>query len=58
MTVLLGRDPACAGEDPGGHRAEDEPADVGEERDAPPFAEALNSPKFASISWYKNHSPR
>jgi hypothetical protein len=24
----------------------------------PPFAEALNSPKLASISWYKNHSPR
>jgi hypothetical protein len=24
----------------------------------PPFAWALNSPKFASISWYKNHSPR
>ena len=24
----------------------------------PPFAEALNSPKLASMSWYKNHSPR
>jgi hypothetical protein len=24
----------------------------------PPFAWALNRPKFASISWYKNHSPR
>ena len=24
----------------------------------PPFAEALNSPKLASISWYKNHTPR
>ena len=22
----------------------------------PPFAEALNSPKLASMSWYKNHS--
>ena len=29
-----------------------------EERDAAPFAEALNSPKLASISWYKNHTPR
>ena len=25
---------------------------------APPFALALNSPKFASMSWYKNQSPR
>src|SRR5208282_3964141 len=24
----------------------------------PPFAEALNSPKLASISWYKNQTPR
>ena len=24
----------------------------------PPFAEALNSPKLASTSCYKNHSPR
>jgi hypothetical protein len=24
----------------------------------PPFAWALNSPKLASTSWYKNHSPR
>ena len=24
----------------------------------PPFAEALNSPKLASMSWYKNHTPR
>ena len=24
----------------------------------PPLAELLNSPKFASISWYKNQSPR
>jgi hypothetical protein len=24
----------------------------------PPFAWALNSSKFASISWYKNHAPR
>jgi len=24
----------------------------------PPFPEALNSPKLASMSWYKNHSPR
>jgi hypothetical protein len=24
----------------------------------PPFAWALNSPKFASMSWYKNHAPR
>ena len=23
----------------------------------PPFAEALNSPKLASMSWCKNHSP-
>ena len=23
----------------------------------PPFAEALNSPKLASMSWYKDHSP-
>ncbi len=23
----------------------------------PPFAEALNDPKLASISWYKNHTP-
>jgi hypothetical protein len=23
-----------------------------------PFAEALNSPKLASMSWYKNQSPR
>src|SRR5580700_5466778 len=39
-------------------QAEDEPADVGEERTPPPFAEALNSPKLASMSWYKNHGPR
>ncbi len=25
---------------------------------APPFAWALNSPKSASMSWYKNQSPR
>ena len=24
----------------------------------PPLAEALDSPKLASMSWYKNHSPR
>jgi hypothetical protein len=24
----------------------------------PPFAGALNSPKLASMSWYKIHSPR
>jgi hypothetical protein len=24
----------------------------------PPLADVLNSPKFASISWYKNQSPR
>ena len=24
----------------------------------PPFAEALNGPKFTSISWYKDHGPR
>jgi hypothetical protein len=24
----------------------------------PPLADAWNSPKLASISWYKNHSPR
>ena len=24
----------------------------------PPFAWALNSPKLASMSWYKNHAPR
>jgi hypothetical protein len=33
-------------------------ADVGEERDAAPFGWALNSPKLASISWYRNHAPR
>ena len=54
--------PGCClsrpGEEPCYQQAEDEPADVGEERHAPPFAEALNSPKLASMSWYKNHSPR
>jgi hypothetical protein len=24
----------------------------------PPFADALNRPKFASTSWYRNHKPR
>jgi hypothetical protein len=24
----------------------------------PPLAEVLNSPKLASMSWYRNHSPR
>jgi hypothetical protein len=24
----------------------------------PPLALALNSPKFASMNWYRNHSPR
>jgi hypothetical protein len=33
--------------------AEDEPADVGEERDAPRLALALNNPKLPSISWYR-----
>ena len=31
---------------------------MGDERDAAPLAWALNSPKSASISWYKNHTPR
>jgi hypothetical protein len=35
------------GKEPCQEKAEDEPADVGEERDAAPFAWALNSPKFA-----------
>ena len=46
------------GEAPCYQQAEDEPADVGEERHAAPFAEALNSPELASMSWYKNHTPR
>jgi hypothetical protein len=45
------------GQKPRHHHAEDESADVGEECHAAPFAEALNSPKLASTSWYKNHSP-
>jgi hypothetical protein len=45
-------------EEPCYQQAEDESADVGENATPPPFAEALNSPKLASMSWYKNHSPR
>ena len=46
------------GEEPCCQQAEDEPTDMGEERHAAPFAEALTSPKLASMGWYKNHSPR
>jgi hypothetical protein len=38
--------------------AEDEAAHVGEESHPPPFPEALTTPKFASMSWNRNHMPR
>ena len=49
---------APPGPGPRYQQAEDEPADMGEERHAAPFAEALNSPTLATTSWFKNHSPR
>jgi len=46
------------GKEPCYQQAEDEPADVAKTAAPPPFAEAPNSPRLASMSWYKNHSPR
>ncbi len=47
------------GREPWHQQAEGEPANVGEERHAAPrFAETLNSPELASMSLYKDHSPR
>ena len=46
------------GEEPCYQQAEDEPADVGEERHAAPVRRGAEQPKLASMSWYKNHSPR
>ena len=37
--------------------AEDEPADVSEERDAAPVRLGVEQPEAPSISWYRNHSP-
>jgi hypothetical protein len=56
--IDAGERPVPPGKEPRCQQAEDEPADVGGERDAAPFAGALNSPKLASMSWYKNHSPK
>ena len=56
--MLRGRGLFRPGKEPCWQQAEDEPADASEERDAAPFAWALNNPKSASISWYKNHTPR
>src|SRR5580692_9180617 len=54
--------PGCClslpGQEPRYQQAEDEPADVGEERRAAPVRRGAEWPELASMSWYKNHSPR
>jgi hypothetical protein len=48
-----GRDLPGSGQQPRSPHAEEEPADVGEEGDPAAVAEALNSPKLASMSWHE-----